>query len=374
MDQFARKQVHRQVRNNRRVLVTGGLGFIGYHLSEALLRSDPGCDLTIVDNLSSTRLDYSSLVNRADIQVEDLRTYQPENSSFDDIYHLASPVGSLGILERHGFIANDILELAQAANRIASNSGANLLYLSSSEVYGHDGAHAESIDLVVPDRHGTRMEYALGKLTAEHVLMNLADGSKHSVRIVRPFNVVGRWQSKALGFVIPAFFEAALADEPLLVHGNGEQTRSFCDVDDLVNGLIAVQTLGHSRKIYNVGNPANRTTILQLAKNIKTLCRSNSPVQLIDPNQRYGAKYLEAYNKMPVIDRVTEDTGWLPKADLTTILEKILTSHRLGTPDIRGRPDSRPNSHPGNQPANQPSNHSRTRSFESAPAPENSAV
>jgi len=307
--------------------VTGGLGFIGFHLSEALLAAYPGCHLTIVDNLSSTRLDYRSLVGRAEIHVGDLRDFAPGEARFDEIYHLASPVGSLGILDHHGLVASDILELARAASTLASSAGADLLYLSSSEVYGRDGQHDETADLVVPDRRGTRMEYALGKLTAEHVLANLADIGGHRLRTVRPFNVVGPWQSESLGFVFPAFFEAALSGADLLVHGNGSQTRSFCHVDDLVSGLIAVQAHGRPGSLYNVGNPGNRTSILDLAHRIVALCGSSSAVRTIDPRTRYGEHYLEAYNKMPAIERVTRDTGWRPRKALSTILDDLREFH-----------------------------------------------
>lgn len=310
-------------RANRRILVTGGLGFVGYHLCHSLLNTYPDCVLTVVDNLSSTVLDYQTLRNRAEIHICDLRDFSPRNPDYDDIYHLASPVGSLQILKRHGQIARDILELAHAANDIAAKCSAQLLYLSSSEVYGRDGEHSETADQVVPDRRGTRMEYALGKLTAEHVLLNLADNQTHDLRIVRPFNIIGEHQSEELGFVVPSFFNAAINNAPLLVHGNGEQTRSFCAVEDLVAGLIAVQTHGRSSTIYNVGNPHNKTSILQLAENIKRICQSSSAISLVDPAMRYGPHYLEAYNKMPAIERVIDHTGWTPKQPLHSILTSL---------------------------------------------------
>lgn len=328
--------------DSKRILVTGGLGFVGYHLCEALLGIYPNCELTIVDNLSSTKLDYQSLVGRAEIHIIDLRSFSPIQFNFDEIYHLASPVGSLEILKRHGYIASDILELAHVANELAARSSAKLLYLSSSEVYGRDGQHAESSDQIVPDRRGTRMEYALGKLTAEHVLLNLADNHQHSIRIIRPFNVVGRSQSDALGFVVPTFFKAALKGAPLLVHGNGKQTRSFCAVEDLVAGLLAVQHGGQQSTIYNVGNPYNKTSILELAESIKKVCNSTSEITLIDPMQRYGPHYLEAYNKMPVIDRVAEHTGWTPQISLQSILSRLLAHYNesLNTENVPNPPDN----------------------------------
>lgn len=315
--------VFQQRSSTKSILVTGGLGFVGFQLCHALLAAHPNCKLTIVDNLCSTQINYQSLVGRADIHICDLRNYSAGSSRFDEIYHLASPVGSLEILKRHGYIATDILELAHKANELAAQSSAKLLYLSSSEVYGRDGMHGETADQIVPDRRGTRMEYALGKLTAEHVLFNLADKHGHSVRIVRPFNIIGPNQSDALGFVVPSFFKAAMNNEPLLVHGDGQQTRSFCAVNDLVAGMLAVQKIGHESTVYNAGNPGNKTTILELAETIKRLSNSSSDIALIDPIKKYGPRYLEAYNKMPAIERIKEHTGWSPKSTLVDILTDL---------------------------------------------------
>lgn len=314
-------KLHRS--HDRHFLVTGGLGFIGIHLCAALLDRFKGCQLTVVDNLSSTRVDYSPLVGRAEIHVTDLRHYVPPASGFTDVFHLASPVGSLGILGKHGHIASDILELAHLASDIASTHRARLLYLSSSEVYGRDGQHDESAEQLVPVRYGSRMEYALGKLTAEHVLRNLADNGNYPLRVVRPFNVTGPWQDERLGFVVPQFFKAALSGAPLLVHGDGLQTRSFCDVRDLVAGVIAVNEDGVANRTYNIGNPHNLTSIKALAEKIVRLCKAESPIELIDAQARYGKHYLEAYNKMPVIERAVVDTGWQPVHQLDEVLLRL---------------------------------------------------
>ena len=247
---------------SRSILVTGGLGFIGSHLCAHLLALAPGDALTVVDDLSGTRLDVSDVAGRARVTLADLRGFDPGAARYDEIYHLASPVGSLGILARHGRIALDILELADVAARLAARgspdgSPTRLLYLSSSEVYGRDGRHGESVELVVPARRGSRMEYALGKLGAEHALANASDDGGFELRTVRPFNVVGPWQSDALGFVVPTFMDAALAGRPLTVFGDGSQRRSFCDVSDLVRGLVAVQRTGREGEVYNVGHPDN---------------------------------------------------------------------------------------------------------------------
>ncbi|MCP3974981.1 MAG: NAD-dependent epimerase/dehydratase family protein [bacterium] len=305
-----------------RVLVTGGLGFIGYHLCHSLLESPDVSRLTIVDNLSSTRLDYSDLEDHAEIIIDDMRNVGT-GRSFDEIYHLASPVGSVGILKYSGMIAGDIIGLAERAAELAEAGGSRLLYVSSSEVYGRDGSHDEGAPQIVPCRRGARMEYALGKLTAEHVLLNRATARDLDVRIARPFNAMGEWQSARIGFVVPRFFEAALTGRPLTVFGDGTQRRSFCHVSDIVDGITAVHERGQTGHVYNVGNRDNVTTIQDLAETIRTITDSESAISLVDPTELYGPSYIEAFDKIPDVGKVADHTGWSPRLGLQQSLDKV---------------------------------------------------
>ena len=310
-----------------RVLVTGGLGFIGSELSRRLLALGSTSHLTIVDNLSSTILDYSDLEGHAEIVIDDMRNID-EVRHFDEIYHLASPVGSVGILQHSGRIAGDIIGLAEKAARLAEAGGSRLLYVSSSEVYGRDGSHDEAVAQMVPCRRGPRMEYALGKLTAEHLLLNWAASRDLDLRIVRPFNAMGEWQSAELGFVVPRFFEAGLAGEPLTVYGDGQQRRSFCHVSDIADGIIAVQERGLANGVYNVGNRDNITTILQLADRIRSLCGTGSPVQFVDPTELFGPGYIEAFDKIPDVGKAADHTGWTPQLSLEDALDRVHHHYR----------------------------------------------
>lgn len=323
-----------------KVLVTGGLGFIGHALCRHLLETDPGIRLTIVDNLSGTLVDWSDLRSRAEIRIQDVRKLKPSYANYDDVFHLASPVGSVGILERAGSIASDIIEVAAHVADIAALSGARLTYLSSSEVYGRDGQHRENTELRVPVRHGAKMEYALGKLTAEHLFLNRSTAKDLNVRIVRPFNVIGTNQSQDLGFVVPTFFRAALSQQPMPVFGDGQQVRSFCDIRDLVEGLITVHHQGRSQEIYNVGNPHNLTTILELARTIRSICGSSADIECVDPVGVHGKMYLEAFNKIPDIDKVSAETGWHPRYPLEVTLDRIYRD-MLGQPGFEPVANSR---------------------------------
>jgi len=329
----------------KKILITGGLGFLGQHLTRYLLRTDPGCRLTIIDNLSSSEINYGWLLSHAEILTADFRTISLANKRFSHIYHLASPVGSLGILTRSGYVAEEITDLALRAGELAADNGAAVLYVSSSEVYGKAGVQREDDELAVPVRTGTRMEYSLGKLAGEHLLRNLAARFGFRLTVVRPFNALGEGQSAQIGFVVPTFFRNALAGKPLPLFNGGNQMRCFCHAEDVARGLVAIQERGKDCHTYNLGNPGNAVTIRELAMRIRELCASHSPLEIVDPTQRFGAHYLEASEKSPCIDKIKADTGWTPAIDLDAALTRVYDScstMREGnscTPFVLGRSD-----------------------------------
>ncbi len=314
----------------KKILVSGGLGFIGSHLTRALLRDDIRNTVTVVDNLSGTKSDWGDLDAHPRVQVivDDLRSFSPGGEQFDEVYHLASPVGSLGILASTGRIALDILELAMCAHEIAASCDAPLLYVSSSEVYGADGRHDETTDLVVAHRRGARMEYAVGKLSAEHALYNLSQVSGTAVRIARPFNCAGPGQSQELGFVIPTFVAAAVEGRSLPVHGDGTARRAFCHVEDMVAGFIAIQRHGNVGEVYNVGQPDGALSIGELAQRVLARLGSSSSVHHVDPRVEFGPHWLDAFDKVPVITNITQDTGWRPARSLDEIIDDVAADVR----------------------------------------------
>lgn len=307
---------------SERILISGGLGFLGFHLCRRFLGEDPHRSLTIVDNLSSTQLDVSTLSDNTSIVIEDFRRFEP-TEPYDVVCHLAGPVGSLGILPRNGYVAKDILDLAMKAAEVALAADAVLLHVSSSEVYGRGGVQCEDEEKVVPARIGTRMEYALGKLAAEHALLNLAQETGLVLKICRPFNVIGDGQSSGNGFVVPTFFERALKNEAIPVYYDGNQRRSFCDVRDAVEGILAVLKEGRSHTTYNVGHDANIITIRRLAEQIRDLCSSDSRLEFLDPKTVHGDRYVEGFDKIPDLSKVKHDTGWSPRFGLAEALERI---------------------------------------------------
>jgi nucleoside-diphosphate-sugar epimerase len=329
----------------KKILITGGLGFLGQHLARYLLRTHPGCQLTIIDNLSSSEINYGWLQNRAEILTADFRTVSLASRRFSRIYHLASPVGSLGILTKSGYVVKEITDLALRAGELAADNGAAVLYVSSSEVYGKAGVQREDDELAVPVQTGTRMEYSLGKLAGEHLLRNLAARFGFRLTVVRPFNALGEGQSARIGFVVPTFFRNALVGKPLPLFNGGNQIRCFCHAEDVARGLVAIQERGKDRHTYNIGNPGNAVTIRELAMRIRELCASDSQLETVDPTQRFGAHYLEASAKSPCIDKIKADTGWTPAIDLDSALTRVYdyySTMREGnscTPFALGRSD-----------------------------------
>jgi nucleoside-diphosphate-sugar epimerase len=300
---------------------------MGFHLASALLRREDGLTLTIVDNLSSTRLDYGSLVGRARIAVQDLRQFREGSTRFDEIYHLASPVGSLGILARTGYVVAEILSLTYRVVKLALRSQARLLFVSSSEVYGQNGLHEEGARLCVRQQGGARAEYALGKMASEVILRNLSFSHPLRYNVCRPFNVIGEHQCAAIGFVVPTFFAAACRDQPIPVFAPGTQCRSFCHVSDLVRAMIAIQESSFEGDTFNVGHDRNVICILELAERIRSLCDSRSRIELVDSLARYGPRYSEAFEKIPDLRRIRSRLGWEPRLGLEESLERVHTCY-----------------------------------------------
>jgi nucleoside-diphosphate-sugar epimerase len=202
-------------------------------------------------------------------------------------------------------VAKNIIDLTYKVVDITLKCNAKLLYVSSSEIYGHSGIHSETEEKHVSSNTGTRTEYALGKLTSEIILQNLNFNNSFRFNIVRPFNVVGAQQSSKIGFVFPSFFENALKNQDITVFYDGLQKRSFCHVDDIVSAMVCIQESGIIHEIFNIGNDHNTTTILDLARRIREICHSGSEIIHIDPVRKYGKCYLEAFDKIPNIDKLT---------------------------------------------------------------------
>lgn len=320
----------------KEILITGGNGFIGTHLVNHLVTTfGNGVSIEIVDDLSNSTLNserlkfwHSNDITFCHSSVESFKPFRGEK--YDYIYHLASPVGPAGVLKYAGRLAstilNDSLEMAQ----LALSCDANLLVVSTSEVYGFNPSEgvfqSEDIPKIVPSNVTVRLEYGIGKLTTEIALLNLAKVEPLKVNFVRPFNIVGPYQKGESGFVLPRFVDAALNNRPLTVFGDGEQKRSFTGVYDIVTALVLIMQSSYQGKIYNVGNPRNICSIKELAGRVINCTSSKSEIQFVDPKTIYGPLYEEAWNKIPDISRLITDFMWEPTYLLTDIIRDYVES------------------------------------------------
>ncbi|HEV8438567.1 MAG TPA: NAD-dependent epimerase/dehydratase family protein [Methylomirabilota bacterium] len=301
-----------------RSLVTGGLGFLGSHLVDALLRD--GVEVTIVDDQSSSVVDAAAYARRCRVEIGDVSACSFDAPSFDQIYHLAERAGPAGILPYAGTLGRRSMLAMENVLRLATPGRTRLVYVSSSEVYGRPGTFTEAEHNVVPSRCTVRLEYALAKMLGEATALNASRMRAIEVNVVRPFNIAGPRQSSAGGFVLPRFFEAAMSGRPLTVFDDGRQRRSLTHVLDTVDSLIAVMRASAHGLVLNSGNPANAVSILDLAREVNRICGSRSPIVFVDPRTIYGPLYSEAFDKAPDIGRITAEVGWTPRRDLAQVL------------------------------------------------------
>ncbi len=315
----------------KKILITGGLGFIGSHLIEHLIQHED-CSIEIVDNLSNNSLTPEDLkspkINEIHIcSVEEF----PLSKKYDEIYHLASPVGPAGVLKYAGKMGSIILNETLKIAKHASRTGCKVIFISTSEVYGKDPgntAQREDLHSVVPSKITTRLEYGVSKLLTEICLHNFAKANDLNYTVIRPFNIVGVGQSAKAGFVLPRFVYAALTNKPITVFSGGQQRRTFTHVKDIVNGFVAVMNSDVSGEVYNIGNPDNEHSILEVAQIVKEMTGSSSEIVQVDPKEIYGKDYEEAWNKIPDISKIQSHVNWQPEYSFREIVQEIIDDYK----------------------------------------------
>jgi len=319
----------------RRALITGGAGFIGSHLTELLLAA--GWEVFVLDDVSTGSLDnVAHLRDRPDYHLVVDSVLSPSVVSevvhkCDVVYHLAAAVGVRLIVEQpvHTMVTN--VQGTETVLGYCSKFGKRVLVASSSEVYGD---HREERPLAENDRrvYGPTTEkrwlYADSKAMDEHLALSYHLERGLDAVVVRLFNTVGPRQSGRYGMVIPRFVDKALAGEPLEVHGDGTQTRSFCHVSDTVSALAGLMdATGISGEIFNVGS-SERIRIIDLAARIREMTRSDSEVVFVPYEQVYGQGIEDTLHREPATGKIREAIGWTPERDLNQILRDVVEHAR----------------------------------------------
>jgi len=317
----------------QRVVVTGGLGFIGSHVVDALL--DAGHHVRVIDSMQAAVTDGAEYQHdpRCEIYKESIVEYFGRGrdfAGFDRVIHAASPVGPAGILPMQGRLGGEIVTSTQLVIDGCLEAGASLCAFSSAEVYGRSGLLSETDDVIVPSRHNARLEYAIAKRLTETMAIN----ARHHglvATVVRPFNVTGSRQSRAGGFVLPTFVQQALAGEPLTVFAGGTQIRAFLAASDLTRFVVEHldDALAHGAPVFNVGKPGNATSIWSLAERVVRMLGSDSPIEHRDAREIHGPLYEEAESleKLPV-EGAAAAIGWRPQVGLDALIVETAEFYR----------------------------------------------
>ena len=326
----------KQLEQTPTCLITGGAGFIGSHLAELLLAR--GHRVSILDDLSS-----GSLKNIAHLRahprfhftkgcISDSGLLGSLVEPCDTVFHLAATVGVFNILERPVQTIENNVGGTESVLRAAASRRKKVIVASTSEVYGKTRADSfrEDGDLVLGESTKLRWSYAASKLVDEFMALAYWREYRVPTVVVRLFNTIGPRQSGQYGMVVPRFLQQALRGEPLTVFGNGEQSRCFGFVADVVEwmSLLAADDRAVGQ-VFNLGNP-QEITIGALADKILTLTGSKSRVDYIPYEQAYENGFEDMTRRVPNIDKVIELTGYRPRVNLDEALSLIRDSFEGG--------------------------------------------
>lgn len=315
-------------RGRRRALVTGGAGFIGSHLVDFLLAR--GDEVVVVDDLSTGRsgnLPASDSLRVVDSKVSAAIPDLGRDAAFDEIYHLAAAVGVQLVMDAPiDAIETNILETIALLRFAAEQSPhAPTLIASSSEVYGKGARSpfAEDDDIVFGPTTIARWSYGMSKGIDEHLALAHHRRTGLPVVVARFFNTVGPRQVGRYGMVLPRFVAAALAGEPILVHGDGSQTRCFCDVRDVVEALPRMLAEPACRgRVFNLGSD-REITILALAQAVVGALGSDSPIRTVPYAQAFPEGFEDLPRRRPDLARVREAIGFWPRRSLEETIRDV---------------------------------------------------
>jgi UDP-glucose 4-epimerase len=313
-----------------RYLITGGAGFIGSHLSEALL--ERGANVFILDDLSTGSVENIRHLKTNgrfhyvfdSIQNKHLLAELVDES--DIVIHLAAAVGVRLIVENPVRTLETNIHGTQAVLDAASKKKKLVFIASTSEVYGKSEKvpFHEDADLVLGPTTKTRWSYAASKALDEFLALAYWKERDQPVKIARFFNTVGPRQTGRYGMVLPTFVRQALAGDPITVYGTGKQSRCFCDVRDSVESLIRLLAVDESiGEVVNIGTD-QEVTIEHLAHLVKERAGSDSPITFVPYDQAYEPGFEDMPRRVPSLDKLEQLTGFRPAIPLIEIVDRVI--------------------------------------------------
>jgi len=313
-----------------KILVTGGAGFIGSHLTDRLVVD--GHDVTVLDNFSTgarsnlVHLESSPQVQIIEGSILDVQLINQLVSQSEYVFHLAAAVGVFNIVNHP---LDSLVTNIKGTENVLEAALANLtpvFVTSSSEVYGKNisDSLSESDDRILGSPTTLRWSYSEAKAIDESLAFAYWVERKLPTRIVRFFNTVGPRQLGNYGMVVPRLIKFALANEPLTIYGTGNQTRCFAHVLDAIDAVVSVafdeKTIG---RVINIGNNFE-ISINDLAKKIIDQTNSKSQISYISYDDAYGDGFEDMERRVPNLTLIKSLTGWSPKRDLTSMIDDII--------------------------------------------------
>ena len=310
-----------------RVLITGGAGFIGSHLADALIAR--GDHVVALDNFSTgSTANIKHITKNLEIIDGDIRNTELINETTKDvdlILHMAAALGVNTILESPLESISTNIAGSEVVLIAAAKYKKRILIASTSEIYGKNPNQPlkETDDRVVGSPQKIRWSYSDAKAIEEAMAFSLNQDKGLNVTTARLFNTVGPRQSAQYGMVVPRFVKAALNNEPINIYGDGTQSRVFCHVQDAIEALLAlVGTDTTINEVYNVGG-TGEVTIKQLAETIIKQTNSKSTIEYIPYEKAFAPGFEDMQRRVPDISKIKEAIKWQPQRDLAQIISDV---------------------------------------------------
>ena len=316
-----------------RILITGGAGFIGSHLSDAYIKR--GDEVYVLDDLSTGTIEniqHLKVHPRFHYTIDSVHN-QPVTAELIDqcdvVFHLAAAVGVKLIVESPVRTIETNVHGTEVVLSLANKKKKKVLIASTSEVYGlsTDVPFREDGNLVMGATHKGRWSYACSKAIDEFLALAYWREKKLPTIVVRLFNTVGPRQTGQYGMVIPTFVKQALAGRPITVYGDGKQSRCFGYVGDVVGALVKLMDHPDAvGQVFNIGSNSE-ISILELANRVKQITNSDSEIVFVPYDEAYEEGFEDMPRRVPDITKVSEMVGFRPEMSLDGILESVVDFH-----------------------------------------------
>ena len=310
-----------------RVLVTGGAGFIGSHLADALIAR--GDQVVALDNFSTgSTANIKHITKNFEIIDGDIRNIDLINDTIknvDLVFHMAAALGVNTILESTLESISTNIAGSEVVLNAAATHKKRILIASTSEIYGKNPKQplSETDDRVVGSPQKIRWSYSDAKAIEEATAFSLNQEKGLKVTTARLFNTVGPRQSAHYGMVVPRFIRSALKNEPISIYGDGTQSRVFCHVNDAIEALLAlVGTDKTINEVYNVGG-TGEITIKELAGQVIEETKSQSSIEFVPYEKAYAPGFEDMQRRVPNISKIKQELNWAPKKNLSQIISDV---------------------------------------------------